>query len=597
MPWDDSGDFIRSGHKDPDSFEKDSFRTITIDEKKGIKAVIGKLKGEDATTVQSYLFAKDKDWTVEKAKEWFAEHAKKKEWIPWPGTIKLVEGVPNLVEGEAIHPCITVHPEEAPHIRKFLREQITKAAPTLLGKPLIYNHAHVIPNSQVVASHWNENLDAVRYLAVLNDPELVSKINEGKIKHVSLEWRAEDFKELNGHAPINITFEGLSLLEDIEPGDPRSSIKLWEGIIAKAKEQASAEPNEFIFYLVHDPAAFLEERFSTVWVDQTNGVQSVYGYLREKLDSPQPMALLFMKANGWTLQKMAEWLQNHPQYIRPTQPVTPTAVGIQPASPAPQTQIGVENVSKETKDGKVLTEQEKPKEPTLEDRVKYLEDSQRYINERISNIDTKLETLIRLAGAEGKTGKEQDGNDGDGEQEKLRKAAQDRADKYGISVKKDGHLTKPDEFKDLPEDQFADPVNYRYPVDKDHADAALKYFNQPDNRQAGGYSHEEAVKIMEKIVKGCLAAGVEVAYQAEDPVYKALPEDLKTKLKGYEKKEGKEALIPPSTPPPPSQVVPVEKLEAIMPSTQAERSMSYGAQRFVQDVKALIHEAKETKPN
>jgi len=40
-------------------------------------------------------------------------------------------------------------------------------------------------------------------------------------------------------------------------------------------------------------------------------------------------------------------------------------------------------------------------------------------------------------------------------------------------------------------------------------------------------------------------------------------------------------------------VVPVKKIEAKMPSLQAERSMGWGGQRFVQDIKGLIREAKE----
>jgi len=46
-----------------------------------------------------------------------------------------------------------------------------------------------------------------------------------------------------------------------------------------------------------------------------------------------------------------------------------------------------------------------------------------------------------------------------------------------------------------------------------------------------------------------------------------------------------------------SFVVPVEKLESMLPSLQAERSMSYGAQRFVQQVKGLVREAKEVPQN
>ncbi|MDH5770844.1 MAG: hypothetical protein OEZ25_06125, partial [Candidatus Bathyarchaeota archaeon] len=78
MPWEETDEYIRSGHRSKDDFQEGSFRTITIDAEKGIKAVIGKPVGKDTTEVQSYLFAKDKDWTLEKAKAWFEEHRESK---------------------------------------------------------------------------------------------------------------------------------------------------------------------------------------------------------------------------------------------------------------------------------------------------------------------------------------------------------------------------------------------------------------------------------------------------------------------------------------------------------------------------------------
>jgi len=76
----------------------------------------------------------------------------------------------------------------------------------------------------------------------------------------------------------------------------------------------------------------LEERFSSVWIDQANGIQGLYGFLREKPDAPQPMALLFMKANEWTLEKVQSWLRDHPQYVRQSQPQpVSSSVGIQPS--------------------------------------------------------------------------------------------------------------------------------------------------------------------------------------------------------------------------------------------------------------------------
>jgi hypothetical protein len=79
-----------------------------------------------------------------------------------------------------------------------------------------------------------------------------------------------------------------------------------------------------------------------------------------------------------------------------------------------------------------------------------------------------------------------------------------------------------------------------------------------------------------------------------EDVYKLLPEPgTKRQQQAAEKKGLGEAIIDPNAPQQPSLVVHVEKLEAALPPLQAERSMSLGAQRFVQDVKKLIREAKE----
>ena len=45
MTWEKTADYIRSGHGDKSKYDPDSFRTITIDEKEGIKAIIGCPKG------------------------------------------------------------------------------------------------------------------------------------------------------------------------------------------------------------------------------------------------------------------------------------------------------------------------------------------------------------------------------------------------------------------------------------------------------------------------------------------------------------------------------------------------------------------------
>lgn len=77
MPVDVTDKFIRIRIKDPDLFVADSFRTITLSEKDGIQAVIGKLKTKPSgnTEVQAYLFDKAK-WTVERAKKWVEDNKK-----------------------------------------------------------------------------------------------------------------------------------------------------------------------------------------------------------------------------------------------------------------------------------------------------------------------------------------------------------------------------------------------------------------------------------------------------------------------------------------------------------------------------------------
>jgi len=61
--------------KDSGGFQKDSIRTISIDKGKGIQARIGKLEGESSTTIQAYIFDKEK-WDVERAKKWVSDHKK-----------------------------------------------------------------------------------------------------------------------------------------------------------------------------------------------------------------------------------------------------------------------------------------------------------------------------------------------------------------------------------------------------------------------------------------------------------------------------------------------------------------------------------------
>jgi len=78
MPWEETENEIRHRVRDPEDFQPDSFRTITLKEDKPrVFAIIGKLKGETTTTIQALRFPKEDGWTLEKAKEWVAKHFRK----------------------------------------------------------------------------------------------------------------------------------------------------------------------------------------------------------------------------------------------------------------------------------------------------------------------------------------------------------------------------------------------------------------------------------------------------------------------------------------------------------------------------------------
>jgi len=331
LPWDQTENYIRSGHRKPEDFNPETLKTITLSQEEGIKAITAKPWNIQTTDVVSYLFSKENGWTTEKAQEWFREHRNRaKESFSWSGTIHSIPQSGNLIRGKALHPIRTLHPNEWPEIREYLKEELEKSAHTLSGTPL--NLDHNIPiKGKVLGAEYEDG--AIEYIAQLDDPTITRQIADGTIKHCSVEFEWKTLEKLNGHVPRGITFTGLSLLKDFSPGDPQTTVELWEAIIGKLKKSKAREQapqQQFIYHLIREPAAFLKEHFSSVWIDQTNGIQGIYGLLHDKPESPQPMAFMFMKDKGWTTEKVEDWLSSHPQYSQTAEPPQP-----EPASPKP----------------------------------------------------------------------------------------------------------------------------------------------------------------------------------------------------------------------------------------------------------------------
>jgi hypothetical protein len=594
LPWETTEDYIRSGHRSPDDFQPDSMRTITISQKEGIKAVIGKPKGKNSTEVQSYLFPKNKGWTLEKAKAWFEKH--KSESLPGHTLLFDLKFLTEKADPEArIFPWSMPAKYYAKPGRlliygtalvagetrkgdKFSCAELTRAARGLVGGPIeVFEHTWDVGESRWLPFPDNIILDGeevdgrLEYIAGVSEPKVQELIRNETIAKVSVNTicrhvPAEDPGQCDG-----MILNGFCLLhKDSVPASPGTSVQIWNCLKVNPPDRLKSAGS---------PSLSESEEGKTMtenkkWERKTVEGRVVFLETMSKLRE-QSLSKEEIEAKLTELSKQREALYKELEDIgkqieqaseaerekqRSRQGEISTNLDllwaeIQAYQQALETLIGGQQSGGKTAQVSGHGPVAGVPEPSIEDRVKTLEQSLQgfmaSVDSRFNTVTTKLDTLIQLqpaiatsstpAAAAPITAAVTGGQD------EAQKAAKARAEKHGISVKKDGHLTKPDEFKDIPDDQFADPVNYRYPVDKEHADAALKYFNQPDNRQAGGYSHEEALKIMTRIVQGCLAAGVEVAYQPEDPVYKDLPEDLKSKLKGYEKPGKKTEKAPPPT--------------------------------------------------
>jgi hypothetical protein len=67
-----------------------------------------------------------------------------------------------------------------------------------------------------------------------------------------------------------------------------------------------------------------------------------------------------------------------------------------------------------------------------------------------------------------------------------------RAEKYNIGIKEGGNVTKPSEWADVADDDFLDPVNYRYPCpDADQTRTAASYWGKEKNQQQYGEAERE----------------------------------------------------------------------------------------------------------
>jgi len=310
MPWENTEQHIRSGHRSPEEFQKDTLKTITLNEKEGIKAVIGKPKGKDAMEIQSYLFEKDQGWTLEKAKEWFKEHhtpAKEHVYAVLPFTIteKIMEK-PLRIRGVAMTAGMSRN------FNIYTPEELQIFAGKLVDAPVYIEHVTTANSvGKVAKTEWDGQ--RLWYEAEIYDDETAEKIRKGLIRHVSVGADYETIDLVDGKIPHGLYNAEVSLVA--VPGISETNIQIVEALRVKEQGVEPIVAGEYVLGFYQDASAFMPEHFSTVWLDRGNGVLAIMGKPRQQPEAQRTQAILFSKEKMWDQIKIQDWLALHPNYM------------------------------------------------------------------------------------------------------------------------------------------------------------------------------------------------------------------------------------------------------------------------------------------
>jgi hypothetical protein len=312
VPWENTEEFIRSGHRDAAEFQQETLRTISLNEEEGIKAVIGKPKGKDSMEVLSYLFEKSKGWTMEKAKEWFKKHqTPTKEHftavLPFTVNEKIAEK-PLRIRGVAMTTGMSRN------FNIYTPEELRNFANKLFNAPVYVEH---VTAANAVGKVSKTEWDGQRlwYEAEVYDEEAAMKIRRGLIRHVSVGADYEAFDIVDGRIPHGLCNAEISLVA--VPGIPSANIQIMEKL---RRVEAALEPTvagEYVLGFYQEASAFLPEHFATVWLDRESGVLAVLGKLRQQPEVQRVQAIFFSKEKMWDQPKIRDWLQLHPSYLVP----------------------------------------------------------------------------------------------------------------------------------------------------------------------------------------------------------------------------------------------------------------------------------------
>lgn len=123
------------------------------------------------------------------------------------------------------------------NLNVYVEEELRKAAETLRGKPVYYEHVSADRAvGRVVDAWWDEDRKAVMYLAEIYDEETADKIRLGLVRKVSVALDYEVLEPVDGKLPRGIEFRELSLVA--VPGVRDTSVEVVERFTKPVEERA-----------------------------------------------------------------------------------------------------------------------------------------------------------------------------------------------------------------------------------------------------------------------------------------------------------------------------------------------------------------------
>ncbi len=257
MTWETTEKFIHSGHRPIEDFQKDTLKTVTIDEKNGIQAVMGKPIGRDTMEIQTYFFSIDHGWTIGKAQEWFEKHNPAKEHLyallPFVVAEKVVDK-PLKIRGLAMTAGISRN------FNIYTPTELQSFAGKLVDAPVYMEHVNAVNAvGKVTKTDWDgRNLF---YEAEIYDDDTAARIRKGLIKHVSVGADYDAVDIVDGKVPHGLHNAELSLVA--VPGIPETNVQVLEklGIIPEDRKGGVQEAEwdlEYINNLPDECFAYIE---------------------------------------------------------------------------------------------------------------------------------------------------------------------------------------------------------------------------------------------------------------------------------------------------------------------------------------------------